>query len=87
MGSTVHEVLLLFAERYLIPLLVAFAIAAPIGYYISTKWLQNFAEHTPIYWWFFPLTLLIVTMIVLFTVVLQSWRVATENPVNNIKTE
>ena len=87
MGSTVHEVLLLFAGRYLIPLLVAFVIAAPVGYYISTKWLQNFAEHTPIYWWFFPLAFLMVSAVVLLTVVLQSGRVATENPVNSIKTE
>ena len=86
MGSTVHEVLLLFAGRYLIPLLIAFAIAAPIGYRLSMQWLQNFAEHTPIHWWF-PLTLLTVATIVLLTVVLQSWRVATENPVNSIKTE
>ena len=87
MGSTVHEVLLLFAGRYLILLLVAFVIAAPVGYYISTKWLQNFAEHTPIYWWFFPLAFLMVSVVVLLTVVLQSGRVATENPVNSIKTE
>lgn len=87
MGSTVHEVLLLFAGRYLVPLLAAFVIAAPIGYYISTKWLQNFAEHTPIYWWFFPLAFLMVSAVVLLTVVLQSGRVATENPVNSIKTE
>ena len=87
MGSTVHEVLLLFAGRYLVPLLVAFVIAAPVGYYISTKWLQNFAEHTPIYWWFFPLAFLMVSVVVLLTVVLQSGRVATENPVDSIKTE
>ena len=87
MGSTVHEVLLLFAGRYLIPLLAAFVLAAPIGYLISTKWLQNFAEHTPIYWWFFPLAFLMVSVVVLLTVVLQSGRVATENPVNSIKTE
>ena len=87
MGSTVHEVLLLFAGRYLVPLLVAFVIAAPVGYYISTKWLQNFAEHTPMYWWFFPLAFLMVSAVVLLTVVLQSGRVATENPVNSIKTE
>ena len=87
MGSTVHEVLLLFAGRYLIPLLAAFVLAAPIGYLISTKWLQNFAEHTPIYWWFFPLAFLMVSTVVVLTVVLQSGRVATENPVNSIKTE
>ena len=63
------------------------AIRKIMGSTVSMQWLQNFAEHTPIHWWFFPLTLLTVATIVLLTVVLQSWRVATENPVNSIKTE
>ena len=54
MGSSVGEVLSLFTKRYALPLVLSFVIAAPIGYYISEQWLQNFAEHTPIYWWLFP---------------------------------
>ena len=87
MGSSVGEVLSLFTRRYAIPLILSFVIAAPIGYYISEQWLQNFAEHTPIYWWLFPLAFVIVSTIVLLTVIVQSWRVATMNPVESIKTE
>ena len=87
MGSSVGEVLSLFTRRYAIPLILSFVIAAPIGYYISEQWLQNFAEHTPIYWWLFPLAFVIVSTIVLLTVIVQSLRVATMNPVESIKTE
>ena len=87
MGSSVGEVLSLFTRHYTIPLILSFVIAAPIGYYISEQWLQNFAEHTPIYWWLFPLAFVIVSTIVLLTVIVQSWRVATMNPVDSIKTE
>ena len=87
MGSSVEEVLSLFTQRYAIPLILSFVIAAPIGYFISEQWLQNFAEHTPIHWWLFPLAFLIVSMVVLLTVIVQSWRVATINPVESIKTE
>ncbi len=87
MGSSVEEVLSLFTKRYAIPLILSFVIAAPIGYYISEQWLQNFAEHTPIYWWLFPLAFVIVSTIVLLTVITQSWRVATMNSVESIKTE
>ncbi|MCQ2214017.1 MAG: FtsX-like permease family protein [Bacteroidaceae bacterium] len=87
MGSNVGEVLSLFTRRYAIPLIISFVIAAPIGYYISEQWLQNFAEHTPIYWWLFPLAFIIVSTVVLATVIVQSWRVATMNPVESIKTE
>ena len=87
MGSSVAEVLALFTSRYALPLLVSFAIAAPIAYYVSEQWLQNFAEHTPIYWWLFPAAFVLMTAIVLVTVVVQSWRVATRNPMESIKTE
>jgi len=87
MGSSVGEVLSLFTSRYALPLILSFVIAAPIGYYISEQWLQNFAEHTPIYCWLFPVAFFIVSIVVLFTVIVQSWRVATMNPVESIKTE
>ena len=87
MVSSVAEVLALFTSRYALPLLVSFAIAAPIAYYASEQWLQNFAEHTPIYWWLFPAAFVLMTAIVLVTVVVQSWRVATRNPMESIKTE
>ena len=87
MGSSVEEVLSLFTQRYALPLILSFLIAAPIGYYISEQWLQNFAEHTPIYWWLFPVAFLIVSTVVLLTVIVQCWRVATMNPVESIKTE
>lgn len=87
MGSSVCEVLSLFTARYALPLILSFVIAAPAGYYISERWLRNFAEHTPIHWWLFPLAFLIVSIVVLLTVIVQSWRVATMNPVDSIKTE
>ena len=87
MGSSVGAVVRLFAVRYSVPLVVSFVIAAPLGYWLSRQWLQSFAEHTPIYWWLFPLSFVGVSAVVVLTVVAQSWRVATENPVESIKTE
>lgn len=87
MGSSVGEVLLLFSQRYVLPLILSFVIASPIGYYLSEQWLQNFAQHTPIHWWIYPLAFCIISMIVFLTVIVQSWRVATMNPVGSIKTE
>ena len=87
MGSTVGEALALFARRYSLPLVLSFIVAVPIGYYISMKWLQNFAQHTPLHWWIFPVAFLVVSAIVLATVVVQSWRVATMNPAEGVKTE
>ena len=87
MGSSVGAVVRLFAMRYAVPLIVAFVVAAPIGWWLSNQWLQSFAEHTPIHWWLFPISFVLVSAVVIATVMVQSWRVATANPVESIKTE
>ena len=87
MGSSVDSVVRLFAMRYALPLVVAFVVAAPVGWWLSNSWLQSFAEHTPIHWWLFPLSFVLVSAVVVITVIIQSWRVATANPVESIKTE
>ena len=87
MGSSTGAVIRLFAIRYAGPLVAAFVIAAPIGWWLSRQWLQNFAEHTPIHWWLFPLAFVTVSAVVIVTVVVQAWKVATANPVDSIKTE
>ena len=87
MGSSVSEVLMLFMLRYSRPLIVSFILATPVGYYLSEEWLQNFAEHTPIYGGMFPLVFVLVSAMVLTIVVVQSWRVATTDPIDSLKTE
>ncbi len=87
MGSSVGSIVRLFAMRYTVPLVVSFAVAAPVGWWLSVQWLQSFAEHTPIHWWLFPLSFVGVSAVVIATVMAQSWRVATQNPVESIKTE
>ena len=86
-GSSTREILLLFCRHYALLLALSFVIAAPVAYYIGCQWLQSFAERTSIQWWLFPLALLAVGFVTLATVIVQSWRAATENPVNSIKTE
>ena len=49
--------------------------------------MQNFAEHAPIHWWIFPLAFVVVSLVVIATVIIQSWRVATLNPVESLKAE
>ena len=87
MGSSIGSVVRLFAMGYALPLVVAFVVAAPVGWWLSNSWLQSFAEHTPIHWWLFPLSFVLVSAVVVITVIIQSWRVATANPVESIKTE
>ncbi len=55
--------------RYMVPLVVAYVVAAPLGWWLSRQWLQSFAEHTPIYWWLFPVAFVAVAAVAVATVV------------------
>ena len=87
MGSSTRKILLMFCRHYAVLLAMSFVVSVPVAYYIGSQWLQGFAERTPIYWWLFPLALVVVGIITMGTVIAQSWRTANENPVNSIKNE
>lgn len=87
MGSSTGEILTMLSRRYIWLLVGSFVVAVPVAWYIGAQWLMGFAERTPIYWWLFPLALLVVGLITLATVIIQSWRAANENPINSLKNE
>ena len=87
MGSTSGEVLVLMLRNFMAPLLVSFVIAVPISWYIMHDWLTNFSYRIALSLWIFAAAGFTCFIISLLTVIIQSWRAASENPINNIKTE
>jgi len=86
-GATITEVLNLFNLLYIRIILICFVIAVPLVYYLISEWLQNFYHATPIYWWVFLISGLIVLTVTVLIVNIQSWRAANANPVDSIKNE
>ena len=84
-GANVNQILSMFCRRFFIIVLICFFIAIPLAYIIISLWLANFAYRTPIYWWVFILTFVIVAALTLFTVIIQSWRNAIANPIKSLK--
>lgn len=80
LGSSEMEVLALFNKSYLTISAVCFVIACGITHYFISGWLENFSSQTPLYWWVFLISGLLVFLITLVTVSWQSWRTATSNP-------
>ncbi|MCR5434902.1 MAG: FtsX-like permease family protein [Bacteroidaceae bacterium] len=87
MGSSSGEVLVLMLRTFSIPLLISFIIAVPISWYIMTDWLSNFSYRIALSPWIFAAAGFTCFIVSLLTVIIQSWRAASENPINNIKTE
>ena len=86
-GSSTKEILMMFNRRYLYILLACFVIAAPIGYMVGVHWLEGFAVRTTISPLLFLVSFLLIALVTILTVTYQSWKNATENPVNSIKNE
>ena len=86
-GSSTKEILTMFNRRYMYILLGCFVIAAPIGYMLGEHWLEGFAIRTAISPLLFLVSFLLIALITMLTVTYQSWKNASENPVNSIKNE
>ncbi len=87
LGSSTNEILHLFNKIYVRILCICFILAAPVAYYSISKWLENFAYKTPMYWWVFVLAFLLIAIITIITVTFQNWKAANANPVESIKTD
>ena len=86
-GATVQEILAMFCSRFVKIVLVCFAVAAPISWVIVDRYLATFAHRCPMYWWVFALALVAVLAVTICVVVIRSWKAATADPANALKTE
>jgi len=86
-GATVRDILEMFSTRFVMIVLVCFAVAAPVSWIIVNRYLATFAHHCPMYWWVFVLALTAVMAVTVGVVVLRSWNAATADPAEALKTE
>jgi putative ABC transport system permease protein len=86
-GATEQEILAMLNYNFVWWIIVAFIIAVPIAYYAMSRWLENFAYKTTLSWWVFALTGVIVLLLSVLFISIQSWKAATANPVESLKSE
>lgn len=87
LGATTGQILHRFNMDYLKLLLIGFTLGTPMAWYGVQRWLENFAYSTPMHGWVLPVAFLIVGGLTIVTVTFLNWKVASENPVENIKSE
>ena len=86
-GARNWEILVMLNRNFVKWVVVAFAIATPVAWFILSKWLENFAYQTSLSWWIFASAGLLALLIALITVSWQSWKAATRNPVEALRYE
>ena len=87
LGASITQIVTLISKDFILLVMIAFLIAAPIGYFGMHKWLQNFAYSTGISWWVFCGSGVLMTFFALVTVGIRTIQAARVNPVKSLKTE
>ena len=86
-GATIAEILSMFNRKYLILAAICSAIAIPVSFFAVNTYFSGFAYHYPIAPWIFAIGILIAVGITAMVVTAASFRAASENPVNTLKSE
>ncbi|HRP54861.1 FtsX-like permease family protein [Agriterribacter sp.] len=87
LGASVSSILVLIGKEFIVLILLALAIGAPVAHFATTKWLEGYAYRTNISWWFFGLSAFITILIVLLSIGSRSFSAAMANPVKSLRTE
>lgn len=86
-GAHSKWIVRMFCLEYMRWVGIAFVIACPLGILFMTGWLSNFAYQVSLGWWMLPVAGLLVLLITVLTVVGQTWRAASRNPVKSLRYE
>ncbi|HTD92498.1 MAG TPA: FtsX-like permease family protein, partial [Chitinophagaceae bacterium] len=87
LGASVANIVYLFSKEFTILIVVAFAIAAPLAWYMMKEWLGNFAYRISLGIGVFAIAVLISVVIAWLTVGYKSVRAAMANPVKSLRAE
>ena len=87
MGATVGELQGLFLRSIALIAMPSVVASTFLGWYFSTMLMEQFADKVQLAWHVFAMDALLVLLIIAAIVLLQTYRVATSNPVNYLKKE
>jgi hypothetical protein len=83
----VKDILILFFKQYMVQVLVASAIAFPVGYALMKRWLEGYSRQTEISLWIFLAIFASVSVLVMLCIGWRVWKAANENPADVVKSE
>jgi putative ABC transport system permease protein len=87
LGASVSSIVNLLSKDFIKLVVIALFIAAPIGWYFMSKWLEDFAYRINIGWWMFAVAGVFAILIAFATISLHAIKAALTNPTKNLRTE
>jgi putative ABC transport system permease protein len=87
LGASLGHLVGLLTFNFVKLVLVAFALAMPLAWYLMHEWLKDFVYRIPLAWELFGLAGLSAVAVALLTIGYQSVKAALANPVDHLKSE
>lgn len=87
LGATITNIIGLLSRDFIMLVVIAFVIAAPIAGYFMHQWLQGFTFKVGLSWWIFAISGASALLIALLTICVQAIQSAVANPVESLRAE
>jgi putative ABC transport system permease protein len=87
LGATGGNIVHLLSVDFTKLVLIAIIIALPISYFVSSKWLENFAYHIELKWWFFAAAGLAALVLTWVTIGFQTVKAALVSPAKYLQND
>lgn len=87
LGASVAQIVRLLSTELIWLIVLAFVLVTPIAYYAMQKWMEDYADRTPISWWIFALSGGGMLAAALCTLSFQTVKAAIANPVRSLRSE
>ena len=87
LGAPLISIIGLFSKEFVVLILAAFIIAAPVAYLAMNNWLNNYAYHIHINAGIFVVAIAVSFLIAAITIAYQVIKAARVNPVKSLRSE
>jgi putative ABC transport system permease protein len=87
LGASITQIIYLFSKEFTVLILIAFAVAVPVSWFMMNDWLQHFVYRIPIRPLLFAASIGISVFIAWLTVGYKSFQAARMNPARSLKSE
>lgn len=87
LGASIWSILKIFSKEIIILIVFSFVIAGPFGFFMMSKWLDNYAYSISLSPEIFLIALFVSLLIALSTIAYKSIVASLANPVNSLKDE
>jgi ABC-type antimicrobial peptide transport system permease subunit len=87
LGAPIMSIIGLFSKEFVVLIIIAFVIAAPLGYWMMHNWLNNYAYHISIGAGTFLVAIAASFAIAAITIAYQTIKAARVNPVKSLRSE